>query len=72
MGRIIHGTDYTSNTWEGKDNTWEGKDNTWEGKDNTWEGKDNTARIIVCARAENKPPETLFKPPDIAAQLQYT
>jgi hypothetical protein len=27
MGKITHGKDSTSDTWEGKDNTW---DNTWK------------------------------------------
>jgi hypothetical protein len=63
MGRIIHGKDSTSNTWEGKDNTW---DNTWE------DFKMFYFFRIVCAQAGNEPPETLFKSPDMAAQLQYT
>jgi hypothetical protein len=72
MEKIIHGKDSTLDTWEGKDNTW---DNTW--KDfkmflvNVYSQKLRNFFRIVCAQAGNKPPDTLFKPPDMGAQLQY-
>jgi hypothetical protein len=49
-----------------------GKARIIHGKARIIHGKARKTRIIVCARAGNKPPETLFKHPDIAAQLQYT